>query len=377
MPVKREVAKVKAKKLGWMLMLLFVLSAVALAQDEDERLDGGYYSLIDRSTGAVVTMTARHLDPGDTYISADNKEYRVEAIDGDRVLVDCLGEIELPSLSDSSSSFLTQLVAQGSNDGPVGIYHTHSAESYVPTSGTDSKETGDIYEVGKSFQQALEELGLRVLRSDNNHNPHDGGAYVRSRRTVKELLQQGAVALFDVHRDAVPPEVYRTTIDGEQMTKVRLVVGRQNPNQQANLEYAKRIKAVADKEVPGIIEGIFHAKGNYNQDIGPRMMLLEMGAHTTSLEEAQKSAWAFARVIPAAAGFTPAERPRAARQLGGAALKAVAWVLFLTLLGGLGFVALNVGSLEEFKARLRGFISREMANALGLLRRRKPGEDDK
>ncbi|MGI6558526.1 MAG: stage II sporulation protein P [Limnochordia bacterium] len=366
----------KPNKLGWMLIVLFIMAPSVWAQDEDERLDGGYYSLIDRSTGQVVTMTARHLDPGDTYISADNREYRVEAIDGDRVLVEFLGEIELPAISEGAPSYLTQLLAQDSNDGPIGLYHTHSAESYVPTSGTDSKETGDIFEVGKSFQQALEQLGLRVLRSDNNHNPHDGGAYIRSRRTVKELLQQGAVALFDIHRDAVPPEVYRTTINGEQMTKVRLVVGRQNPNRAANLEYAKRIKAVADKELPGIIEGIFHAKGNYNQDIGPRMMLLEMGAHTTSLEEAQKSAWAFARIIPAAAGFTPAARPEAARQLGGAGLRAVAWVLVLTLLAGIGFVALNVGSLEELKARLRGFFSREMVNALGLLRRRKRGEDD-
>ena len=272
----------KPNKLGWMLIVLFIMAPSVWAQDEDERLDGGYYSLIDRSTGQVVTMTARHLDPGDTYISADNREYRVEAIDGDRVLVEILGDIALPAISERASSYLTQHLAQDSNDGPIGLYHPHSAESYVPTSGTDSKETGDIFEVGKSFQQALEQLGLRVLRSDNNHNPHDGGAYIRSRRTVKELLQQGAVALFDIHRDAVPPEVYRTTINGEQMTKVRLVVGRQNPNRAANLEYAKRIKAVADKELPGIIEGIFHAKGNYNQDIGPRMMLLEMGAHTTS-----------------------------------------------------------------------------------------------
>ncbi len=366
----------KHNKLGWVLILLLILPIAAGAQEEDERLDGGYFSLIDRSTGDVVTMTARHLDPGDTYISGDNREYRVEAIDGDRVLIDCLGEVELPIVSVMTPGYLTQLLAQGSDDGPVGVYHTHSAESYVPTSGTESEDTGDIYQVGKSFQQALEQVGLRVLRSDNNHNPHDGGAYVRSRRTVKELLQQGAVALFDVHRDAVPPEVYRTTVNGEQMTKVRLVVGRQNPNRWANLEYAKRIKAVADKELPGIIEGIFHAKGNYNQDIGPRMMLLEMGAHTTSLEEAQKSAWAFARIIPAAAGFTPAARPGAARQLGGAGLRAVAWVLFLTFLAGIGFVALNVGSLEEFKARLRQFFSREMANALGPLRRKKSGEDD-
>ena len=37
----------------------------------------GIIPLSIASTGQVVTMTARHLDPGDTYISADNREYRV------------------------------------------------------------------------------------------------------------------------------------------------------------------------------------------------------------------------------------------------------------------------------------------------------------
>ena len=148
----------KPNKLGWMLIVLFIMAPSVWAQDEDERLDGGYYSLIDRSTGQVVTMTARHLDPGDTYISADNREYRVEAIDGDESW-SVSGEIELPAISEGAE-LSDPALAQDSNDGPMGFI-THSAESYVPTSGTD-KETGDIFEVGKSFQQALEQLGLRV-----------------------------------------------------------------------------------------------------------------------------------------------------------------------------------------------------------------------
>ena len=39
---------------------------------------------------------------------------------------------------------------------------------------------------------------------------------MRSRRTAKELLQQGVDAQFDIHRDAIPPENYTTTINGEE-----------------------------------------------------------------------------------------------------------------------------------------------------------------
>ena len=137
------------------------------------------------------------------------------------MLVDCLG-VGCLSLSDSSS-IAGQLVAQRQQRRTSWDLSHHSARSYVPTSGTDSKETGGYLRSRPEFPTGLEELGLRVLRSDNNHNPMMA-AHTFGRGERCELLQ-GAVALFDVHRDAVPPEVYRTTINGEQMTKVRLVVG--------------------------------------------------------------------------------------------------------------------------------------------------------
>ena len=115
-------------------------------------------------------------------------------------------------------------------------------------------------EVGKTLVNALKEQGFEVIWSDNSHLPHDGQAYTRSRRTVMELLQHQPATLIDVHQDATPPEVYETEIEGVPTTKVRIVVGRQNQNREANLEYAKRLKAVADQEYPGISEGIFDAR---------------------------------------------------------------------------------------------------------------------
>ena len=140
-----------------------------------------------------------------------------------------------------------------------------TTQNYVPTSGV-TETHGDIMEVGRALADALNNLGYNAVWSDNSHLPHDGEAYLRSRRTAVELMKHKPGTLIDVHRDATPPEVYETEIEGKPTTKVRIVVGRQNENRETTLEYAKRIKAVADEKYPGIIEGIFDARGNYNQD---------------------------------------------------------------------------------------------------------------
>ncbi len=72
------------------------------------------------------------------------------------------------------------------SSGPIGIYHSHNAESYVETSNEEFKvPQGDIVEVGRALKQALEEQGYNVIHSENSHLPHDGGAYQRSRATVQ------------------------------------------------------------------------------------------------------------------------------------------------------------------------------------------------
>ncbi len=136
----------------------------------------------------------------------------------------------------------------------------------------------------------------------NNHNPHDVNAYNRSRRTAASLLKNGSQVLIDVHRDAVPPNQYQTTVNGQEATKIKLVVGKTNPNSKTNLEFAKQLKAVMDKTKPGLSNGIFMGKGDYNQDLTPRSMLIEVGSHTNPKDDATKGVTAFADVLSATLG---------------------------------------------------------------------------
>lgn len=338
-----------------MALVLITLCAWAtsLAQ-ADERTDLGYFILRD-DTGTVITMTGRELDPGDHYIASDNRLFEVVETEGDTVRVRYLETIELPQVT--AELLGAEVGKSEENQGVVGIYHTHNAESYVPSSGTESKDDGrgDILQVGKALASAMEEMGITVYWTDNSHIPHDGQAYVRSRRTAAELLQKNPDTLIDVHRDATPPEVYETEVEGRPATKVRLVVGRQNQYRWANLEYAKRIKAVADEMYPDLVEGIFDARGNYNQDLGPKTILLEFGAHTTSLEQAQTAAEYFAKVIPAAAGLTAATKGAADQQIGGGAARALLWMLVAVAVVVVAFLLISRGKIGS----LGGFFRRE------------------
>lgn len=333
-----------------------------------ERNDSGYFSLEDEN--GVITYTARILDVGDSYIAADNQRYEVVEITGDRIIVEAKEKITLPDMKQLTTAVKPSIwerlfgaAASKQDDeerewNTIGIYHTHNAESYVPTSGVDSETHGDIMEVGRALADALNNLGYNAVWSDNSHLPHDGEAYLRSRRTAVELMKHKPGTLIDVHRDATPPEVYETEIEGKPTTKVRIVVGRQNENRETTLEYAKRIKAVADEKYPGIIEGIFDARGNYNQDLGPRMILLEFGAHTNPLELAKQAAQFFAEIIPAAAGLSSSEAAQQeTEQTSPVAYRSILWILGITAVIVIGYLIINKQSLGS----LGSFFRREFA----------------
>jgi stage II sporulation protein P len=335
--------------------------------DQEMMHDESLISRLIDQEGRQITMAALELALGDIYIDEQNNLFEVINIKPDGVVeVAGKGKAEMPDVSDAFpesgfTAFIRNLFGRltgqaGQSDEVIGIYHTHSAESYIPTSGDAFKNQGDIYQVGMALKQALENEGYEVVYSDKAHLPHDSGAYLRSRRTAAELSQNRPVTLIDVHRDAIPdPDEYRVNVNGEQMTSVRIVVGKQNQNRDANLEYAKRIKAIADKMYPGLIKGIFHARGNYNQDLGPRMILLEFGTHLTSLEEAQKSANLMAKVIPAAAGIAPGTAGSAGWQIGSAAMRTFWWILGLALIAGAVWLWMNKEGLglDKWLRRLR------------------------
>ncbi|NMB24140.1 MAG: stage II sporulation protein P [Firmicutes bacterium] len=356
--------------MAMIVIILFVPGVLASATLPDgivgmfERIDGGYFTLIDEETQNVVTKSARMLDVGDAYVNGDNDRFEVTRIQGDTVYVKNTGQVQRRTKQTAQVSrlpWLKNLFTQGMAPKPphIALYCTHSDESYIPTSGVSSKEWGDVYGVMDALEKEFKSRGFEVDKSPNNHNPHDSQAYVRSRRTATQLLRERPLVIIDVHRDAVPENEYVTEVEGTELSAVQLVVGRQNQNREANLEFAQTLKDEADKQYPGLVKGIFDAKGNYNQDLAPRSLLLEFGTHETSLNMAEKAANLISDVLLAAAG--------ASAPVGRAGSRSVWWIIGLVVLAAIAWVILNASGWEG----VRQFFGREFTSAFGIGRSRK------
>jgi len=378
------------------LALVFTFLCSGLVWAEEERRDG-YYTLVSESK-KVLLKTALKIGAGDTFIDENNDEYEVTKIKGDQALAKLIKKGQKVSqiiwfkdaLAAEIINFGTAFATQGTASRPIAIYHTHSDESYIPSDGTFSKtDRGGIYKVGTALAGKYEELGAKVVQNMNIHNPHDGMAYERSRRTVVELLRKRPVTLFDVHRDAAPPDAYRKVVKGQTISQVLFVIGNQNPNYQANLAYAKQLKEAANGKYPGLSKGILVTGGRFNQDLAPRKVLLEFGAHTNSRKSAERAAVMFADAtkstivgrVTTSAGRVVENQPapvspqQKEQQNRAAGTSLIWWIIGLIAAGG-AFLLMNEGSLDGIKARFRHLRNAEFTNFLGLEKKKNRQDDD-
>lgn len=365
---------------------VFPYTASAISLDGDE-LESGYSTIVD-DNNTIISQLGFTLHIGDKYISEDNKLYEIVLVEG------TLAKARFINTESSSSQATESITVQGAPAAPqplIAIYHSHTDESYIPSDASATTPgNGSIMLVGDSFSNRLKELGYQTIHSKTLHDPHDANAYQRSRRTFMELLKSQPAALFDLHRDSGPLASYQTTINGQDVARILLVVGRQNQNQATTLKFAKTIKANADATYRGLIRGIFIAHGNYNQDLNPRAMLVEMGTQYNTREAAERSAALFADIIPsiiapnpptAATPETtspmPVDTPSAAGDTANPDttvnntytydIFAIIGTLFISVLA---YLYLSTGNWQEAKNKLYKFYKYEFTNFLGPRKKR-------
>ncbi len=376
-----------------------ILDRVKFAGGYEEELKAGeYFTVFDEKTKAVIDKTSHKVFVGDEIITENNDQYRIVKVSGREATAKNLGRAkdivwqpEWDEYLKAASVQAKEMPVQG-NAGrtQVAIYHTHSDESYVPTDGeANIPAKGGIFKVGQSLAGGLRAGGFNVVDDKTPHEPHDANAYYRSRRTAVNLLKKQPVALIDVHRDGIPdPDFYKGKVDNKNITKVRLVVGRQNPNMATNLDFAKKVKAFMDRKKPGLIKEIFIGHGNYNQDLGPKAMLLEVGTHTNTRYAAESGASVLAGALPAVLGIKSQAAPgpgpgkteasRVTPRENSSAWTTMAWLVGIVLIGGAAFLLISTGSIKGMSSKLGELRKTEFANFFGLKKpaRKKKKEEE-
>lgn len=209
----------------------------------------------------------------------------------------------------------------GTGKGPqILIVHTHATESYTQE-GQDVYQESDPYRttddahnmvrVGDEMAAAFAQMGLNVLHDRTLHDyPSYTGSYGRSYDTVEEYLAAypSISVVLDVHRDALMGEngeVYKTAVDESVLpdsAQVMLVVGTNesgsnHPDWRKNLTFAMALERECNEKLPTLARPITLRTSSYNQQLLPGYLLVEVGTHGNSLQDAITAARAFAQTV--------------------------------------------------------------------------------
>lgn len=208
----------------------------------------------------------------------------------------------------AESSLAPAFTIETNGEPQVLIMHTHTTESFEPyvRSSFDPsfnyRTTDPAYNmvsVGNAITAQLEAAGIGVIHDTTIHDyPSYNGSYERSAETVKNILAQypSICVVLDIHRDAIQdgntlaqPVV---EIDGKESAQVMIISGCDDgtmgmPNYLQNYHFACRLQGSMESMYPGLTRPILFDYRKYNQDLTTGSLLLEIGTHGNTLEQAQ------------------------------------------------------------------------------------------
>jgi len=282
------------------LSVCFGLAGISSGFDEVVFADSSkkYFTVYDENK-KVLFLKGDEVSVGDNYLSSDNKLYEIYSVNENEKTAKAkfLSDEKLPEYKVKPSKKSAKTASAKANK-KVGVYHTHNDESYFTPDGVDSVYgKGGIHDVGKAFVSYLNKLDIEAVYREDLHLPHNSGAYTRSQVTASALLNAGCDAIFDLHRDSTKRDYYLTKVNGEQMSFVRMVVGKSSANFEENKKFAYSIKSYADSVYPGLIKDVYFGKGNYNQQLSTKAMLFEMGCENIEKDLVLKSAECLAKTL--------------------------------------------------------------------------------
>lgn len=215
-----------------------------------------------------------------------------------------------PSIQASSRGIL--------KEGPkVIIYHTHTCESYKMRGSDKYEETAlgrtnnqlyNVVTVGNELSKILyERYQIDTSHDITNHEPPKlSTAYARSLETISKYVKADDNKIFiDIHRDAYNLNSWDPSyvvIDGKRVARIMFIVGMgkgfdDKPNWKRNLDYAEELTKKLNKIHPNLARSVKIKDGRYNQHISEMALLVEVGHHENSLQEALNATQYLAQAI--------------------------------------------------------------------------------
>ena len=254
-----------------------------------------YPAVIEENDGEIMAVS---------YSMMNGSEYINLAAAGQVRNVTSLPNSVLERESEKLPQF--KIVADGSPQ--VLIMHTHTTESYEPYErdfydssfiSRTTDENKNVVAVGRRIALKLTENGIGVVHDTTLHDyPSFNGSYGRSAVTVRSCLEQYPTikVVIDIHRDAIEKEngvriAPVADIDGKSAAQIMIISGCDDgtmnmPDYLQNFRLASLLQQQLEGDNPGLTRPVLFDYRKYNQDITTGSLLIEVGAHSNSLEQA-------------------------------------------------------------------------------------------
>lgn len=222
------------------------------------------------------------------------------------------------------ASLLTQPVdLELMEPGPrVLILHSHTTESYTQTADSRYEESSEyrtldsgynMIAIGEIVVQTLEKSGIEVIHDTDLHDyPSYNGSYTHAAASTKSYLEAYPTIelILDLHRDAADTAsgqlVTRCSVGGESAAQLMFVVGTdtrlEHPDWEQNLSLALKLQVLLERENPGICRNMNLSRNRYNQHLGERALLIEVGAAGNTQAQAELAARELGEAIVALLG---------------------------------------------------------------------------
>lgn len=183
------------------------------------------------------------------------------------------------------------------------IYHTHSQETFVDS---DNDPSTSIVGIGRYLTEILNnKYKIPTMHHEGVYDLINGKldrseAYEFAKPEVEQILAKNPSieVVIDLHRDGVADTTHLVTeINGKPTAQIMFfnglsrtrvngdLVGMANPYLQDNLAFSLQMKIAAETKYPGFARRNYLRGYKYNMDLMPRMLLIEAGAQTNTVEE--------------------------------------------------------------------------------------------
>ncbi len=216
-------------------------------------------------------------------------------------------ELRASQLEEASKTLPDITLPEDPESPVVLIYHTHTTESYLPENdwydadypNNNRDPDKSVVAVGDAICKALASRGISVVHDCTIHDyPQYTGAYYRSADTIAENMKEypDLQLILDIHRDGIgnsdgSPIAPVAEINGKTAAQFMIITGCDNeifdmPNYMENYKLACLLQNAAETAYPTLPRPVLFDYRNYNQDMSPGALLIEVGSHGNSLEEA-------------------------------------------------------------------------------------------